>query len=211
MLFCYGGLQGSTGPANVEALRASLPELFAVAREVGCRQIVGVAAYKPANSHPDREARVFDFVGMLGIPLVPCHEFPTNASAAFFSVHALKDEAFPGKLAAFVRSGRPVLVTDGLAARLQGRLDLSATNVSVLPVDGNPKSLLNLSQDRLDTLRAPLLRPFKTTFRAPNRVGLYLFGDGSFVVENFNDEPAHVELEGRPLTVAARGWLHQWR
>ena len=138
-------LQSSTGPANVEALRANLPELFAVAREVGRRQIVGVAACKPANSHPDKEARVFDFVGMLGLPVVPCHEFPTNARAAFFSVHALKDQGFPDKLAAFVRSGRPVLLTDGLAARLQGRLDLSVTNISILPVAGNPKSLLNLS------------------------------------------------------------------
>ena len=34
---------------------------------------------------------MFDFVGMLGVPLVPCHEFPADAPAAFFSVHALKD------------------------------------------------------------------------------------------------------------------------
>ena len=81
-------------------------------------RIVGVAAYKPANSHPENEQRVFDFVGMLGLPLVPCHEFPAEAKAAFFSVHALKDPDLPGKLAAFIAAGKPVLLTDGLAKRL---------------------------------------------------------------------------------------------
>jgi hypothetical protein len=79
-LFCYGGLQGATGPKNVHALREHIPELFDVARETSRREIVGIAAYKPPNSHPENERRVFDFVGMLGLPLVPCHEFPAKAS-----------------------------------------------------------------------------------------------------------------------------------
>ena len=79
MLFCYGSLQEDTGPRNVESLRDNIPELFAVADQVRQRTVVGVAAYKPANSHPENEPRVFDFVGMLGIPLVPCHEFPSEA------------------------------------------------------------------------------------------------------------------------------------
>jgi hypothetical protein len=210
-LFCYGGLQGSTGPKNIAALRTNLAELFAVAREAKSRQLVGVAAYKPANSHPEAEQRVFDFVGMLGVPLAPGHEFPTNAPAAFFSVHALKDAAFAGKLAAFIRAGKPVLLTDGLAARLAGQADLAAPNVQTLSVRGNPKSLLDLSQTQVDELRAPLLRPLKTVFRAPNRVGLYLFQDGSWVVENFNDEPARVEVNGQPHEVPARGWSYQWK
>ena len=28
MLFCYGSLQNGTGPGNIEALRANIPELF---------------------------------------------------------------------------------------------------------------------------------------------------------------------------------------
>ena len=211
LLFCYGSLQGETGPRNVEALRAEIPDLFAVAREVGRRPVVGVAAYKPANSHPENEARVFDFVGMLGVPLVPCHEFPAQAAAAFFSVHALKDPGFATKLEGFIRAGKPVLVTDGLAARLTNQVDLTAQNVQVLPVHGDPKSLLALPQETLDRLRQPLLRPFETGFRAPNQVGLYLFKDGSWVIENFNDQPAQVELNGRKLVVEPRGWQKMWK
>jgi hypothetical protein len=147
---------------------------------------------------------------MLGVPLVPCHEFPTRAAAAFFSVHALKDPGFAAKLQRLIRAGRPVLVTDGLAARLTNQVDLTAQNVQVLSVKGDPKSLLAMPQEALDRLRQPLLRPFKTRFRAPNQVGLYLFKDGSWVIENFNDQPAEVELNGRKLTVEPRGWQKMW-
>ncbi len=112
LLFCYGGLQGTTGPKNIEALRTNIVELLDVAKEVRGRKIVGIAAYKPANSHPETEARVFDFVGMLGLPLVPCHEFPTNAPAAFFSIHALKDAQFVDQTGG-VHQGWKAGVTDG--------------------------------------------------------------------------------------------------
>ncbi len=211
LLFCYGSLLRDTGPANVAALRAEMPELLAVAERVRKLRPLGVAAYKPANSHPGNEARVFDFVGMLGLPLVPGHEFPDRARAAFFSVHALKDPRFVERLERLVRADRPVLITDGLAAKLAGREVLRRPNVQVLPVKGDPKALLNLSPPELDPLRAPLLRPFRTEFRAPNRVALYLFNGRRWVVENFNDQPVTVELNGQRLEVPARGWRYALR
>jgi hypothetical protein len=63
LLFCYGGLHSSTGPKDIEALRANIPELLEVAKEVLRREVNGLAAYKPPNSHPEKEKRVFDFVG----------------------------------------------------------------------------------------------------------------------------------------------------
>jgi hypothetical protein len=211
MLFCYGGLQKDTGPKNVEALRANLAELFAVAGEVQRRPMLGIAAYKPPASHPENEGRVFDYVGMLGLPLAPCHQFPADAPAAFFSVHALKDAGFAAKLTAFIATGKPVLITDGLAERLRGKVDLTGPNVRTLPVKGQPKSLLELPEKELNSLRAPLLKALGATLVAPNQVALYLFRDGSWVVENFNDAPAAVELNGKKLTVAARGWDHEWK
>lgn len=211
LLFCYGSLQSETGPKNVEALRTEIPDLFAVAREVGRRPAVGVAAYKPPGSPAEEEARVFDFVGMLGVPLAPCHEFPDAAPAAFFSVHALKDAGFATQFERFIRAGRPALITDGLARRLTNRVDVTVPNVQVLAVQGDPKSLLALPRATLDRVRQPLLRPFAVDFRAPNRVGLYLFKDGSWVVENFNDEPVEVELNGQKIEVEARGWQQRWK
>lgn len=210
LLFCYGSLLKDTGPANVQALRPCIPELLQVAEEVGQRQVIGIAAYKPPNSHPEKESRVFDFVGMMGIPLVPCHEFPDDAKAAFFSIHALKDPKLPEKLSKLIAGGVPVLVTDGLTRRLDGRMQLDAPNVHVLPVKADPKSLLELPQADLDAIREPLLKPFDRTFKAPNRVALYLFDDGSWVVENFRDQPAIVQLGDVGMEVAARGWRYDW-
>ncbi len=211
LLFCYGSLQSETGPRNIEVLRAEIPGLLAIAKEVRRRPVVGVAAYKPASSAAEDEARVFDFVGMLGVPLVPCYEFPARAPAAFFSVHALKDPGLVPRLRRFIRDRRAVLLTDGLAARLTNQVDLTARNVQVLRVGGDPKSLLALSQGTLDRLREPLLQPFAVRFRAPNQVGLYLFKDGSWVVENFNDQPVDVDINGRTLSVGARDWRTAWK
>ena len=211
MLFCYGSLLEQTGPKNVQTLRQNIPELLAVAEQVGRRRIIGVAAYKPANSHAEKERRVFDFVGMIGVPLVPCHEFPADAPAALFSVHAMKDADLPAKLARFIASGKPVLLTDGLADQLAGKVDLAAANVQVLPVRGEPKRLLELGEQELDRVRLPLLRSLGSTFRAPGRVALYLFAEGSWVIENFNNEPVVVELAGKQQRVAGRGWAMQWK
>jgi hypothetical protein len=198
------------GPKDIAALRPQIPELLTVAEEVSRRKILGMAAYKPAHSSGESERRVFDFVGMGGLPLVPCHEFPADARAAFFSLHALKDPDLAGKLAAFIAAGKRVLVTDGLAKRLAGKVDLAAANVQVLRVEGSPKSLLGLSEAKLNALRAPLLQALGHEFRAPNRVGLYLFDDRSWVIENFNDEPVAVTLDGAAYTLPPRQWRHHW-
>jgi len=148
---------------------------------------------------------------MLGLPLVPCHEFPADAPAAFFSIHALKDPDLPGRLAAFIAAAKPVLLTDGLAKELSGKVNLSAPNVHLLSVKGDPKSMLGLPQAELDAMRAAILRPLGHTFRAPNRVALYLFADGSWVIENFRDEAITVDLDGQSRQVAPRGWAMWWK
>ncbi|MFZ5829925.1 MAG: hypothetical protein ACOY3P_07545 [Planctomycetota bacterium] len=211
MLFCYGILLKNHGPRDVEALREHIPELLNVAAEIAERKPVGIAAYKPPSSPPQNEPRVFDFVGMLGLPLVPCHEFPADARAAFFSVHAMKDPQFTERLKSFLKGGRRALITDGLAKQLAGTVDLKRENVRVLDVKGDPKSLLELDQPALASLRKPLLAPYERSFEAPPRVALYLFDDGSWVIENFGDEAAVAKLDGAEHQVPARGWLYQWQ
>jgi hypothetical protein len=56
-----------------------------------------------------------------------------------------------------------------------------------------------------------MLKPLRVNFRAPNETGLYLFSDGSRVVENFNDEPIEVQFNGKPETTPARGWAVHWK
>jgi len=194
LLFCYGALQRNTGPANVEKLRAEIPRLFKLAKLVRAKPVKGIAALKPPNSDAHDEQYVFDFVGMLGLPLVPTAKIDTDAKAAFFSVQALKDTQFGDKLRRMLAAGKPVLITDGLADRLDG-IDLDAGNPTILKVGGKPRGLLELSREQLRPMRKKMLAPFGMSFDAPNRVALYLIGHNCIIVENFNDEAVNASLE----------------
>ncbi|MHC4432788.1 MAG: hypothetical protein ACYTBS_13185 [Planctomycetota bacterium] len=197
LLFCYGSLQKDTGPANVRKLRAEIPGLFELAKLVRAKPIRGIAAPKPSNSDAHNEQYVFDFVGMLGLPLVPTAKIEADdAEAAFFSVHALKDPRFGEKLNRMLDAGKPVLITDGLATELKS-VDLTGGNAVILKMGSRPRDLLKLSRAELNPIRKKLLAPFGLTFDAPNKVALYLVGENCFIVENFNDEPADVSLRFR--------------
>ena len=194
LLFCYGSLLRGTGPANVEKLRTETPGLFKLAELVRGKTIKGIIAPKPANSDAYNEQYVFDFVGMLGLPLVPTAKISADAEAAFFSVHTLKDPDFPDKLRKMLSANKSVLITDGLAKRLSN-VSLKGENLTILTVNGNPRGLLKLTREELKSIRDKLLAPFGMKFDAPNKVALYLVGENCLVVENFNDEPADVSLE----------------
>ena len=193
LLFCYGALQQGTGPANVVKLRTEIPGLFQLAKLVRNQPLRGIAAPKPPNSEAGNEQYVYDFGGMLGLPLVPTNEIRTDVKAAFLSVHALKDPQWQSKLGTALSAGTPVLVTDGLARRLPPALT-DNKSLSVLQVNGKPKGLLDLTREQLKPIRDKLLAPFGLRFDAPNKVALYLIGDHCVAVENFNDEPITATL-----------------
>jgi hypothetical protein len=194
LLFCYGSLLRDTGPANVEKLRTEIPVLFKLAGLVRNKPIKGIHAPKPPNSDAYDEQYVFDLVGMLGLPLVPTSEIDSDAKAAFFSVHALKDADFADKLKKMLNAKKPILITDGLAKRLSD-INLDTENLTVLKVGGNPRSLLKLTRKELESIRNKLLEPFGIKFNAPNKTSLYLVDENCLIVENFNDEIVDVSLE----------------
>ncbi|MEN6338174.1 MAG: hypothetical protein ABFE01_28285 [Phycisphaerales bacterium] len=194
LLFCYGSLLNGGAAADVEKLRTEIPSLFKLAAMVRNQPLRGIAAPKPAGSDGRNEQYVCDFAGMLGLPLIPTAEIRTDAKAAFLSIYALKDPQWSDNLAAMLKAGTPVLVTDGLAARLPSDL-ASDKNLLTLKVDGKPKSLLGLTREDLKPIRDKLLAPLGLTFDAPNKVALYLIGDDTIAIENFNNEPITATLQ----------------
>ncbi|MCP4613480.1 MAG: hypothetical protein GY845_32715 [Planctomycetes bacterium] len=65
-----------------------LVELAAFVRE---HPVIGIPAYKPPNSDPGGDMYIMDFLGMLGIPLVPVHKFPESAPIIFLPAQAASD------------------------------------------------------------------------------------------------------------------------
>jgi len=194
LLFCYGALLRDTGPANIERLRVEIPGLFKLAELVRGKPIRGIIAPKPPNSDALDEQYVFDFTGMLGLPLVPTAEINVDAEAAFFSVHALKDPGFPAKLKKMMAVEKPILITDGLYKQLNDP-GLKGENLMILKVNGKPRDLLKMTREELRPIRRKLLAPFGISFDSPNKVALYIIGSDCLVVENFNDEPVDVSVE----------------
>ncbi len=215
MLFHYGGLlretnnygnRKGTGIADIEALKVELPGLFELAKLVDNKPIKGILAVKPANSVPhsnydttriysgrDADAYIYNFVGMLGLPLVPKEKIDMKAKAAFFPVHILKDPDFHDKLDQFLAENKPVLITDGLANHIEN-VD-QYENLHVLNVNVDPRNILRFSREELNSIRNKMLAPYGVKFDAPSMVSLYLMGDDLIVIENFKDEAVSVTLK----------------
>ena len=205
-----GGMGSPHGPANFAALEPVMPELIEVARQTGRRSLAGVAAYKPPNSPGRGDDELFSFLGMTGLPLVPYSTFPDSAPAACFSMHALTTPDAAQRIADYLATGRPTLLTERLAEELGETLELPLPSAVVLP--SGLWRLLDLPDAELDALRAPFLKPFDLQgFRAPNKTGLVLFSDGSWVLSNFNDHPVNVTVRGESRDVAPRGYACQWQ
>jgi len=203
MLFHYGNLleesnfyddKPGTGVADVEAFRKELPGLIELARIIKEKPLRGIHMPKPPSSEPYNEKYVFSFFGMLGLPLLPAYETNEQAEAAVFSVHALSEPGFSGKLKRMLEAGKPVVITDGLARAMADQELLKNKNLTVLKLDKDPKNLLKLSQADLRPIRDKLMAHLGLQFDAPNKVAFYLFGNNNLIIENFNDEPADVTI-----------------
>ncbi len=212
MLFNAGNLRKrSQGLADAEALREALPDLLDLAENVKRRSLIGMSMYKPPHSSGEDEKRVFEFVGMLGIPFVTCHEFPADAPAAFFSLHALQDEAFVDHFERYVKLGRPTLITDALADRLRGSVDIDRANVRILEVQQKPESIpQSISTEKLTLIRAAMTKPFSVNYEGPSRTALYYFDDGSWVLESYRNSPLTLTVNGKSVDVQPNGWAQHW-
>ena len=96
-----------------------LADLAAFVRE---HPVTGVAAYKPPNSDPAGDMYIMDFLGMLGIPLVPVHKFPAGAPVIFLPAQAVAD---------------PDLLDHVNKARTRGSHIIFTTNLLLASPDGD--------------------------------------------------------------------------
>lgn len=204
MLFCYSNLISKannfdgwdgTGIADVEAFRKELPGLFELARLVRGKPIRGIHLPKLPGNDPREESDICSLLGMLGLPLVPAQKIDEKADAAIFTQQLLNQPDLSGTLERMLDKGKSLVVTDGLAKKLTNRQLLTNQNLTVLNVGGDPRNLLKLTREELKPIRDKLLAPIGLKFDAPNKVGLYLFGNNYAVVENFNDNPVDVALD----------------
>jgi hypothetical protein len=192
LLFCYPSLLRDTGPENITALRRELPALFDLAAWVKGEEPRGVVSYRPMNAPAGEESYIFDWLGMVGLPVIPAHEFPGEAQVALFSVHARHDPEFAARARAFLEGGGHAIFTASAA----GTADIRAGqgNVHVFEPPGDTRRIMELPAEEITALRAAALAPLGIALDGPVAVSLYLFGDRKVVLESFSAEETEMRV-----------------
>ncbi|MDP4093977.1 MAG: permease [Bacillota bacterium] len=79
----------------------------------------GVACYLPYHSY--KEDYLHNYVGMLGIPLEPQPDYPSDSDVMFLTASAAFDKDLVSKIKASLREGKRIFITSGLLSELEGK------------------------------------------------------------------------------------------
>ncbi|MFW6271075.1 MAG: permease, partial [Bacillota bacterium] len=121
MLFSFGGLKNSV---FVPALGHELEKLDKILDKLG--EPVGIPVYEP--HHADGEDHLYDYIGMLGIPLEPYPFFPEDEERILITANSSKDNKILEKIKKHLINGGDIIMTSGFVKKMQkkGIEDLSS-------------------------------------------------------------------------------------
>jgi hypothetical protein len=115
LMFCFPLLVNA--PSYAAAVGAFYDEADSFMGKIG--DPVGIPCYKPYHSHGER--RLYDYIGMLGIPLDPYPYYPANLPIVFLSADAAWDDEIVSKIKQSLIHGNNVIITSGLYEKLMSR------------------------------------------------------------------------------------------
>lgn len=151
-LFRLGDL--AAGHPGDALLARRLPELFDLAARVQDRPRRGVVFYKPPNSDADDNLYLADYLGMLGLPVLPESRWPAEATVVFLGAQAAADPDVVARLRQHLARGRTAVVTPAFLRRA-GEAAQELAGVAV----GAAGSPANLASVRLGSRWHALTRP----------------------------------------------------
>jgi hypothetical protein len=114
----------SAGHPDHEKVTAQFDWLTDLAAFVHAHPVTGVPAYKPPNSDPAGDMYIMDFLGMLGVPLVPVHEYPRQAPVVFLPAQAAADPDLVPHMKESWAAGAHLIVTTSLLLALPERKEV---------------------------------------------------------------------------------------
>jgi len=108
----------------------ALPELFALAEKVLGREPQGVAFYKPPAGDADQNMYLMDYLGMLGVPVVPAAHYPRRARVALLAVQAAADPHLPQRAREHLAEGGRLFLTPALLRRVPAFKEMAGVEVT---------------------------------------------------------------------------------
>ena len=106
-----------TGHPGHHLLLQDFENLARLAERVSIHPVTGPAGYKPPNSDAGGDLYLFDYIGMLGISLVPESVYPEGARVIFLPSQAAADTAILKKITKSLNGGAKIIMTTGFLAK----------------------------------------------------------------------------------------------
>jgi hypothetical protein len=115
-LFSLNDLMG--GHPGDALLAAKWPELCVLAERVQRTPRRGMAYYKPAGSDGSENLYLADYLGMIGLPVLPAARYPREAAVAFLPVQAAADPRLIESMRRHLKHGSTLVLTPALVRAL---------------------------------------------------------------------------------------------
>ena len=118
-LFSLGDLMG--GHPGDALLAAKWLELCSLAERLQQKPRRGIAYYKPAGSDGSENLYLADYLGMIGLPMLPVARYPSDAAVAFLPVQAAADPRLLESMRQHLERGAALVLTPALVRALGQR------------------------------------------------------------------------------------------
>jgi len=105
-----------TGHRGHHLLRMQFSQLADLAAKVATDPVEGVMAYKPPSSDAYGDHYIMDYIGMLGIPLIPVSHYPDKAEVVFLPAQAAADTGILAKIENSIAGNATLVFTTGFLA-----------------------------------------------------------------------------------------------
>lgn len=156
ILFNYFNI--AEGHPGQHLLRLQFPHLADLARAVAATPVFGASGYKPPHSDAKGNLYLMDYVGMLGIPLIPVSGYPAQDDVIFLPTHANDDPDIYEKVTRSIEEGKRIIFTSGFLDGLPQGEALAAHAGIQWPVSsGTIKASEIVVDGRNQKLELPLL------------------------------------------------------
>ncbi|MEO5581941.1 MAG: hypothetical protein ABIR66_04570, partial [Saprospiraceae bacterium] len=114
------------GHPGQHRLRYEFNHLADLAAAVAKNPVHGPIGYKPANSDPGGDMYIMDFIGMLGIPLLPRSQFPNQADVIFLPTQSAADTNIYEKIKQSLEHKHRIIMTSGFLHQAMHSAELAA-------------------------------------------------------------------------------------
>ncbi len=132
-------------------------KLVRLAEKVAATPVTGTAGYKPPNSDAGGDLYLFDYIGMLGVSLIPESSYPADNKVVFLPTQAAHDREIYSKVVKSLENGSKIVMTTGFLSNTPDGEKLAQLAGVKWPLKQLPAEIESIElQDSTFRLKFPL-------------------------------------------------------